>query len=153
MEIQFGKGKTKYGPGVQIDLTGDEVAIAISAYLVAHGAHISGARTIRVNGELCENGSIYVDPDGFLIKDGEKYSGRGPSNTMTKEEFVARFKKLCRQLSERQVAVEFKKKPDKYYQEKRSEFISLIDRAVASGWFVMPPSNTRVYKIYHDKWN
>jgi hypothetical protein len=28
MEIQFGKGKTKYGPGVQIDLTGEEVAMA-----------------------------------------------------------------------------------------------------------------------------
>jgi len=29
MEIYFGKGRTEYGPGVQIDLTGEEVATAI----------------------------------------------------------------------------------------------------------------------------
>ena len=75
MEVYLGSGKTKFGTGVQIDLTGDDVAIAIDAYLVSHGIHVNGARTIRVNGELCREGSIYVDPSGFVIKDGEKYSG------------------------------------------------------------------------------
>lgn len=77
MNIQFGKGTTQYGPGVQIDLTGNEVAIAIDAYLVSHGIHVDGPRTIRVNGELCEEGQIYVDPSGSVISEGIRWSGRG----------------------------------------------------------------------------
>ena len=77
MNIQFGKGSTEYGPGVQIDLTGDEVATAISAYLTAHNVYISGARTIMVNGELCESGRVYVDPAGRVIVNGIGWNGRG----------------------------------------------------------------------------
>jgi len=40
MEVYFGNGKTKYGTGVQIDLTGDEVARAIHTYLIAHRRNI-----------------------------------------------------------------------------------------------------------------
>jgi hypothetical protein len=50
MEISFGKGKTEHGPGVQIDLTGDEVAAAIYTYLNTHNVRITGPLTIRVNG-------------------------------------------------------------------------------------------------------
>lgn len=75
MEIQYGKGKTKYGTGVQIDLTGDEIAIAIDAYLTAHDVNVRGARTITVNGELCEKGEVYVDPSGFVVAKGIKYDG------------------------------------------------------------------------------
>lgn len=75
MRIQHGKGKTEYGPGVQIDLSGDEVALAISAYLVAHGVYVDGPRTIRVNGELITSGEIYVDPSGDVYTDGEKFQG------------------------------------------------------------------------------
>jgi len=32
--LSQGKGKTKYGPGVDVILTGDEVATAIDSYLV-----------------------------------------------------------------------------------------------------------------------
>jgi len=28
-----------------------------------------------VNGELCDRGRVYVDPLGFVISDGYKYSG------------------------------------------------------------------------------
>ena len=77
MKVKHGKGKTKYGPGVQIDLTGDEVAIAIDAYLVARQVIVSGPRTITVNGGLCEVGSVYVDPNGFVIKKGKKIAGDG----------------------------------------------------------------------------
>ena len=77
MNVQFGKGKTEYGPGVQIDLTGDEVAIAIDAYLVAHRIYVDGPRTITVNGELCEVGKVYVDPSGKVVANGEGWSGRG----------------------------------------------------------------------------
>ena len=76
-KVDIGKGATEFGPGVEITLTSNEVATAIDAYLVAHGIHVSGPRTICVNGELCEKGSIYVDPSGFAIADGKKYSGRG----------------------------------------------------------------------------
>lgn len=77
MNISFGKGKTEYGTGVQIDLTGDEVATAIDAYLVARGIIVDGARTILVNGELCQQGQIYVDPSGRVIANGEGWNGRG----------------------------------------------------------------------------
>lgn len=78
MNIAYGLGKTEYGPGVSIELSGEEVAVAISAYLEAHQVHVRGARTITVNEELCEAGRVYVDPAGFVVADGEKYSGRGP---------------------------------------------------------------------------
>lgn len=78
MEVKYGSGSTEYGPGVLISLTGDEVAAAIATYLVAHDVHIRGPRTITVNGELCEEGHIYVDPSGIVITDGYVFSGRGP---------------------------------------------------------------------------
>lgn len=81
MKIKHGTGATEYGPGVQIDLKGGEVARAIDAYLVARGVAISGPRTITVNGELCEAGRVYVDPAGFVIRKGEKISGRGPAKS------------------------------------------------------------------------
>jgi len=77
MKIEHGKGTTEYGPGVSIHLDGDEVAAAISAWLVAHSVHVGGPRTITVNGGLCERGHIYVDPSGFVVANGEGISGRG----------------------------------------------------------------------------
>lgn len=85
MDIKYGKGESKYGPGVEIYLSGDEVAIAISAFLVAHGIYINGPRTITVNGQLCEDGNIYVDPSGYAICNGNKYSGRGLQNNLDDE--------------------------------------------------------------------
>ncbi len=84
MEINYGKGTTEYGPGVEINLSGSEVATAVLAYLVSHGVYISGPRTININGELIECGSIYVDPSGFVIRDGEIFNGRGK----TEQSFV-----------------------------------------------------------------
>lgn len=77
MNVRYGSGTGKYGPGVEIELTGDEVASAIDAWLVAHAVYISGPRTIRVNGELCKEGLVYVDPSGSVITEGERLSGRG----------------------------------------------------------------------------
>jgi hypothetical protein len=77
MKVKKGKGTTEFGPGVSITLSGSEVATAIDAWLVAKGIHVSGPRTISVNGELCEQGHVYVDPSGFVIKKGKKISGRG----------------------------------------------------------------------------
>lgn len=77
MEVNHGAAETSYGPGVSIELTGDEVATAIDAWLVAHGVHVSGPRTVTVNGALCDVGNIYVDPSGFVVADGVRFSGRG----------------------------------------------------------------------------
>lgn len=77
MEINFGKGKTEYGTGVQIDLTGNEVASAIYTYLKAHDVHIDGPATVSVNGELCEFVGVYVDPSGRVVAKGEGWNGRG----------------------------------------------------------------------------
>jgi hypothetical protein len=77
MNVQFGKGTTKYGPGVEINLTGEDVALAIDAYLVAHNIHVRGARTISINGELCEFGEVYVDPGAFVMHEGKRWNGNG----------------------------------------------------------------------------
>jgi len=72
MEIKQGKGTTKYGPGISIDLTGEDVATA--------GVYVSGPRTITVNDDLCDEGQVYVDPSGFVIQDGKKINGRWVDN-------------------------------------------------------------------------
>ena len=79
MNVDYAKYVTPHGPGVMIELTGDEVAQAIYTYLVAHDIIVSGPRTVTVNQELCEFGNVYVDPSGFVIHCGDKLSGRGPA--------------------------------------------------------------------------
>lgn len=69
MEIKYGGGKTKYGEGVEILLSGVDVVRAIESWLVGQGVHIFGARTVTVNGELCSGGRIYVDPSGRVNTD------------------------------------------------------------------------------------
>lgn len=82
MEINYGKGKTAFGTGVDIKLDGDEVALAIDAYLVAQGVSVRGPRTININDKLIDSGSVYVDPCGFVIdEEGRRFEGRGPQNT------------------------------------------------------------------------
>ena len=75
MIVKRGNGRSAFGPGVDIELDGDEVATAIDAYLVAHGVHVNGPRTIRVNGALCESGRVYVDPSGYAVVNGKKIDG------------------------------------------------------------------------------
>ena len=77
MDVKLGSGTTEFGPGVDINLTGDEVARAIDAFLVAHDIDVTGPRTITVNGSLCESGNVYVDPSGHVVTEAAEYSGRG----------------------------------------------------------------------------
>lgn len=77
MKVNQGPGDTKFGHGVEVTLTGDEVATAIRAYLVAHNIAICGPSTVRVNGRLCETGRVFVDPSGFVVHNGAKISGDG----------------------------------------------------------------------------
>ncbi len=79
MKINYGEGSSSgYGPGVLITLDTNEVARAIYAYLAAHDVNISGVRTVTSGGKLLGDTQIYVDPSGFVISKGKKYSGRGP---------------------------------------------------------------------------
>lgn len=73
MKIKQDKEPATFGPGVSIELKGDEIALAIEAWLVAKGVHVRGSRTITVNGELCESGLVYVDPSGFVVAKGTRY--------------------------------------------------------------------------------
>lgn len=50
-----------------VELSGDEVATAIDAYLVARRISVSGSRTITMRGELLYGASIYVDSSGRLV--------------------------------------------------------------------------------------
>jgi len=78
MKVKYGKGKTEFGPGVSIELSGEDVAVAIDAFLVANHVNVQGPRTITVNGELCKTGHIYVDPSGWVEDKNSYWSGRGP---------------------------------------------------------------------------
>ena len=78
MTIDYGQGTTRYGPGVSIWLSGEEVATALAEFVVARQVQIQGPRTITVQGHLCEEGEIYVDPSGSVVVAGFEYSGRGP---------------------------------------------------------------------------
>ena len=71
---------------------------------------------------------------------------------MDKNIFKSELKRLLRQLDQRNRLMELNKKEDSYYQNKRREFINLIDAATKEIGFIMPKENTRIYKIYHDKW-
>lgn len=55
MEVGFG-GQDETWAGVDIELSGTEVAAGTGAFLVAHGIHVSGPRTVTVNGEPCKVG-------------------------------------------------------------------------------------------------
>jgi hypothetical protein len=76
--VRHGDGTTKYGPGVLVELSGSELARAVDVYLLSQGVVVRGPRTIRYDGELLEDYcQVYVDPSGFVIHQGKKFSGRG----------------------------------------------------------------------------
>lgn len=77
MKIKLGNGKSILGPGIDIEMSGNDVVLAITAYLIAHNIRIDGARTITVNNELCKYARVRVDPSGFVIRNGKKINGKG----------------------------------------------------------------------------
>ena len=83
MEVKYGNGETEFGPGVLVEMTGDEVARAIDTYLYAHGIIIRGPRTILLNGALCTDMEMHVDPSGFVLTGDTRFSGSGPETNET----------------------------------------------------------------------
>lgn len=83
--VKYGEG---LGPGVLITLDGNEVAHAIDLYLMSQGVVVRGPRTIRCDGELFVGKvtTVYVDPSGFVIHEGEKFLGSGPSDVGVSDE-------------------------------------------------------------------
>lgn len=80
MKVQYGNGKTKYGPGIDICLTGSEVAEAINLWLAKTGnVIVTGPSTITVNGHQCKYGLVYVDPSGSVKTETQTLHGRGPT--------------------------------------------------------------------------
>lgn len=90
MKIGYGEGKTKYGSGVSIDLSGEDLASAIDLYIYSKGYYVEGARTITVKGELCEQANVYVDPSGFVIYNGERYDGSFKPSTINSLDLIER---------------------------------------------------------------
>lgn len=62
MLIRTGSGSMVHGPGIEIHLTGNEVAHAIDEYLENRNIIIKGSRTIKYYGTLLSDFQIYVDP-------------------------------------------------------------------------------------------
>lgn len=82
MEIKYGEGTSEYGPGVDIVLSGDELAQAIFDYIKSQGAIIEGPMTARANGGRCMSARVHVDPSGMVTtKEQGVMSGRGPSQS------------------------------------------------------------------------
>jgi hypothetical protein len=80
MKIAFGEYDSQFGSGVSVTLNGNELATAVMNYLEAEcGLGLSGPRTVKVNGELCDVARVFVDPLGSVTEaSGKVWSGRGP---------------------------------------------------------------------------
>lgn len=70
MKIIQGEDIAPDATGIMVKLTGDEVAIAIDNYLADQGITVHGPRTVRINGNKCLNGEVYVDPNGHITVKG-----------------------------------------------------------------------------------
>jgi hypothetical protein len=79
MKITYGGDRLplRAGLGVDVELSGDEVATAVRAYLLSHGVYVQGPSTVTVNGELCREGRVYVDPVGCVLSGGHRFTPRG----------------------------------------------------------------------------
>lgn len=76
MKVSISDKTGIYGPGVDVTIDGDELALAIETWLMAHDVRVYGARTIIIDEDF--NGArVYVDPSAYVIHDGKRYSGRG----------------------------------------------------------------------------
>lgn len=76
MEIKRGGGAYN-GPGILIELSGNELAAAVDRYIAQHGIQVKGARSVRVNGLNCACATVFVDPSGTVVSGDCDLTGRG----------------------------------------------------------------------------
>lgn len=117
-----------------VKLTSDEIAVAIDEYLAKKGFVVKGPRTINVNGELIQEGSVYVDPSGSLTRKNPK--------TMQKLSYLSQIEQVWRGLrilqktSEAGVSAEH----DQIFAGDEGEDIKVskkdTKKLVALGWFI-----------------
>lgn len=70
---------------------------------------------------------------------------------MTRDEFNTKRKRLSRQLGERWRKVNINHtRPQKYFENKRLEFVAFIDEVLKTDWFIMPKPGTNIYNLYHN---
>lgn len=89
MRVKRGTASDDSHPGVTIDLTGDEVATAIRHWLHGQGVLIFGSSTVRVDGNLCDSGQVYVDPSGNVVYNGKRYEAIDPAEATEMREQIA----------------------------------------------------------------
>lgn len=76
MEIKRGGG-AHGGPGILIELSGNELSAAVDRYIAQHGVQVRGARTVRVNGLNCACATVFVDPSGSVVSGNCDFTGQG----------------------------------------------------------------------------
>ena len=64
MNLKYGSDKDN--PGVRIDLTPEEVCLAVEAFLVSNGVFIRGPRRVTVNSTTVHNASVSVEDTGSV---------------------------------------------------------------------------------------
>jgi hypothetical protein len=79
--------------GLQVNLSGNEVAAAITDYLEANGFKIvSGSRTVYVNDALCRESHVIVDPNARVTMSASAqdnfYGNTAQSKTLSVAEWI-----------------------------------------------------------------
>lgn len=106
-----------------------------------------------LNGDFDEETGEYIGPgDGYPRRMSDvppKQVVQIPKGSLDKATFRKILKRILRQLQERIK----EERSELSYQNKRKEFVNLIDKATSEPWFVFPKEGTRLWKIYYDKWD
>lgn len=79
MHVGYGKVLTEAGPGIRVQLTSQEVEIAIRCYLTAHCLQLHGDYKITIDNAPVGDAEILVEPAGYVVVRGKKMCGGGPT--------------------------------------------------------------------------
>ena len=108
---------------------------------------------MMIDGTMCQECGTYISEGDGYPRYCESCASDDSNNGISRSEFVPKFKRIMRQLQQRQCAINKGLRKDQHYQNKRYKFIELIDGAILNGWFKMPKKGTRIWKVYHDEWD
>ena len=100
MKARFGDGTTEFGPGVVIEMSGQDVADLIFAGLEDRGGtKIGGPRMLRINGQEVSGGEIEIPYPGVALCGSTLFRASGPSPAGEREEELER-KVVLKEMSE-----------------------------------------------------